>query len=79
MVNDINKTTLRLYPVCECGYVFRNLICGKEILTCKDGYKYPRAYFSPRECPVCHKEIERILYKDFDMLLRDNEDVYFSY
>lgn len=78
MYDDINKTTLRLYHVCECGHVFRDLIYGEEIMTCK-GYKYPRAYFSPRECPVCHKEIERILYKDFDMLLRDNEDVDFSY
>lgn len=69
MVNDINKTTLRLYPVCECGYVFRNLICGKEILTCKGGYEYSKPYFNPSKCPVCHREIETILYKDFDMLL----------
>ena len=79
MYDDINKTTLRLYPVCECGYVFRDLICGKDILTAKNGFEYSSPYFDPPVCPVCHKEIEKLMYKDFDILLRDNKDVDFSY
>ena len=41
--DDTDYTTLRLYPVCECGYVFYDLRCGKDILTAKDrrGFSSP--------------------------------------
>lgn len=79
MVNDNNKVTLRLYPVCECGYVFRNLICGKDILIGENGFKYSVPYFNPSRCPVCHKKIDSLLYKDFDMLFKNEEEVCFDY
>lgn len=77
--NDTDYTTLRLYPVCECGYVFYDLKCGKDILTGKNRLRLSSHYFDPPICPICHKKIGGVMYKDFNVLLRDNNDVDFSY
>lgn len=77
--NDTDYTTLRLYPVCECGYVFYDLRCGKDILTAKNRRGFSSPYFNPPRCPICHKKIGSIMYKDFNVLFRDNNDVDLSY
>lgn len=77
--DDTDYTTLRLYPVCECGYVFYDLRCRKDILTAKGRCRFSSPCFNPPRCPVCHKKIGSIMYKDFDVLFRDNNDVDLSY
>ena len=77
--NNIDDTTLRLYPVCECGYVFYDLKCGRNTLKDRNGLGFSSPYFDPPRCPVCHKKMGSIMYKDYDVLFRDNNDVDLSY
>ena len=49
MINlvESNSVILRVYPVCECGNVIKDLTVKNNIIT-------------PNRCPVCNKIIESI-------------------
>lgn len=48
-------TTIKLLPVCECGYVLRDLELNHTEALCGWKYSVP---FTPSSCPNCHKFIE---------------------
>ncbi len=60
------KTTLKLLPVCECGYIIRDLQIGKDVIE-QNGIKYGVPYIRPADCPNCHKEIESIEWNDLQI------------
>ena len=53
--NIPNEVTLRLLPVCECGYVISDLEI--DIIVDTDGWKSKRC-FSPDRCPHCGRLFE---------------------
>ena len=57
------KTTLRMLPVCDCGYVFREGLVVSEDLNEAIGFKYVTHTFTPAMCPNCKKQIECITYE----------------
>ena len=59
-----DTTLLKLVPVCDCGYVFREgIILRKHIITAENGMKYITHSIDPSVCPSCNKEIEGIEVK----------------
>lgn len=55
---------LKYYPVCECGYVFKELKCTKNKQKIKEGYTvYSIPIFSPNKCPKCGKIIEGLEFR----------------
>jgi len=50
-------TTLKLLPVCECGYVFRDLELNHTETLCGWEYLVP---FTPSLCPNCNRLIESL-------------------
>lgn len=54
------KTTLRMLPVCNCGYIFRDGIIIHEDINEKNGIKHATYSIEPQKCPNCGKEIEQI-------------------
>lgn len=58
-------TRLKLLPVCNCGYVFRDgVIVHEKVHTMNNGAKIPYRYIEPSICPNCKKRIECIEYFD---------------
>ena len=61
-----HMTRLKLLPVCDCGYVFKDgVICGRKYHTV-DGIEYscihPTYFIEPNICPNCNKRIKCIEY-----------------
>ena len=59
------KTTLRMLPVCSCGYVFANGVITHEDIIELKGVKYTEYYIEPPNCPKCNKKIECIEYNGY--------------
>ena len=57
---DDYKTTLKMLPVCNCGYIFREGIIIHEDINTKNKIKYATHTIEPAICPNCKKEIECI-------------------
>ena len=57
-------TTLKLLPVCECGYVIRDLELDSIEVLC--GWKYI-VPFKPSRCPNCNQFIDSMIV-DMNML-----------
>jgi hypothetical protein len=53
--NFMERTTVMLLPVCECGNVIPGLVV--DTIVDVDGWKVKRP-FAPYECPRCKKFIE---------------------
>ena len=52
---------LKYYPVCECGYVFKELKRTENKTKIKEGYIIRlNPTFSPSKCPKCGKIIESL-------------------
>lgn len=66
--NEIKTTKLRLLPVCECGYVFREIKINRKMMTI-DNFSVPvESRFEPPICPNCKKFIREIhTPQDFSM------------
>lgn len=61
---DNDKTVmLKLLPVCDCGYTFREGVHIEEIIDEVETYKYPIYHIDPPRCPNCQRLIEGVLYK----------------
>ena len=59
---DNNKpVTLKMLPVCDCGYVFRNGIHIEEFIDEAQGYKYPIYSIDPSRCPNCRRLIDGVV------------------
>lgn len=54
------KTRLKLLPVCNCGYVFRNGVTVYRKIVENNGLKHAEFAINPPMCPSCEKEIECI-------------------
>ena len=48
LILSSESTTLKMYPVCECGYVFKNLEFDTDIY---------QKRFNINTCPSCNKYI----------------------
>lgn len=57
---DDYRTTLKMLPVCSCGYIFRKGVVIHQDINEKDGIKYPTYFIEPSKCPNCNKKIECI-------------------
>ena len=63
----ISKTRLRMLPVCEYGYVFKDGVdIYNEYVDISDGlgscFKREIWCIDPPKCPICKREIEAIEY-----------------
>lgn len=52
--------TVRMRPVCECGYVFPTLYCHEVTADTLGGVQIKKHYFEPARCPNCEKLIETV-------------------
>ena len=59
---DNTTVTLRMLPVCNCGYIFRDGVIIEEIIGEVRGYKYPTYSIDPPHCPKCNRLIDGIQY-----------------
>ena len=62
---------LKLLPVCECGYVFRDGIVIEKTINVIDKIKdsdsvikYPKYSINPPMCPNCKRMIESVEYNN---------------
>lgn len=61
---DNNKSvTLKMLPVCNCGYVFRDGVHIEEVIGEVRGYKYPIYSIDPPRCPRCDRLIDGVIIK----------------
>lgn len=58
------STTVKLLPVCNCGYVFRNGITIRRDIRPleRTGLVHEKEYIEPALCPSCQRLIEYIEY-----------------
>lgn len=56
--------TVKLLPVCECGYAIRDLELNRDEKICGWNYVIP---FTPSRCPNCHEFIDSMTI-DINML-----------
>lgn len=60
-----DTTRLKLLPVCDCGYIFRDGVIGYEdIHKMNNEIKVVHRSIEPPMCPNCKKRIECIEYYD---------------
>lgn len=59
--ND-RAVTLKMLPVCDCGYIFRDGVHVEEVIGEVQGYKYPIYSIDPPRCPNCNRLIECVSY-----------------
>lgn len=55
---DKLTTRLRMLPVCDCGYVFREGVVIRANINETHGIKYAVHTIAPSVCPNCKKAIE---------------------
>ena len=51
-----------MFPVCECGYVFRDGIVIYKDIREVNRFSCPEHFFQPWKCPSCHKIIDCVEY-----------------
>lgn len=60
---------VKLLPVCECGYIFREGIeitkNINEVKGSNDHIKYGTYNINPPKCPNCKQIIEGVLYNNY--------------
>ena len=56
---------LNCYPICECGYLFKELTISREI-DIDTEMPICDIIIKPKYCPNCHKKIEGIAMKKAD-------------
>ena len=59
---DEYMTTVRMRPVCSCGYIFWDGIVIRRNMNETYGFKYVAQDIEPPVCPNCKKIIECIEY-----------------
>ncbi|NFD28809.1 hypothetical protein EXN57_02080 [Clostridium botulinum] len=52
---------LKCYPVCECGYVFKEFSSYTELVEVSENFSREVRYFRPSICPKCKKAITSII------------------
>lgn len=57
----MKEVSLRLTPICECGYIFDELKCSEKIID-NNGVLTKKVEFEPLRCPKCGGYIKDIRY-----------------
>lgn len=52
--------TVKMLPVCECGYIFRDGICVTQDIIGAKGYRHGIYHIEPPCCPNCKRRIETV-------------------
>ena len=55
-----DKVTLKLFPVCRCGYIFRDGVTINKYINEAKGLRYSHYVINPSICPNCKRYIDGV-------------------